>query len=63
MLLSAKIKNTFSFDKFVFAENIDKHMYLIKGVNDAAKFCNVEWDQLDSLKPEGYDEILQGAFQ
>ena len=58
MMFFAKLKNCFSFERFIFADNIDKHMYFIKGVNNAARFCNVEWDELDNLKPAGYDKIM-----
>ena len=62
LLLAAKFKNTFSFDRFVFADNIESRMYFIKGAYRAARFCNVEWHELDSLKPAGYDEIMQGKI-
>ncbi len=60
MLLAAKIQNTFSIDRYVFADNIENRMYLIRGAGSTARFCNVEWHQLDDLKPAGYDKIMQG---
>ncbi|WP_027727676.1 hypothetical protein [Treponema sp. C6A8] len=62
MLLATKVKNAFSLDKFVFAENIENCMYLIRGAGKTARFCNVEWHQLDDLKSAGYEEVLKESY-